>query len=1187
MGKQRSLSFDIGHSSIGWAILENTGDFHPTIVGTGVVTFPADDCLVSKRRDLRRTRRNIRSTRQRIERIKKWLKHRGVLRREELDKPGHAAPFLLAAAALTGVRQLTALELWHCLRWYAHNRGYDGNSRWSRQEEDGEDTEKVKNAREQLLDLGTETMAETVCRLLKLDPKQVDQKISSFLPYKTLNTAYPREIITAEVQRLLDLHCDKLAGLDELTCRLIFPNRDLTSEEHAQLKAADVPLPKRYHGGLLFGQLVPRFDNRIISRCPITWAQIYRDEIAKGTEEKEARRLAERNSKVPTKKTVEFREYRLARILANLKADGEPISAEARRDIFQTAKDQGRLGHKDLSRIVASHHGDEAETNIHAYFQLHPDSEDALVFDPVIHELQKARGSRAKLSPFWKYLPESADSVAVDRWENGDFISLQWIVDQAKGSQFEDDLQSAIEKAFKKAKKSYVDIDDFCATTRVAPAWPSGRAPFARPVLRQVTAEILEGHDATKACRATDPNDGESKGKDGFLYEYAVPESEVNQLLQKRPLDKLTNNALVRHRLLILERLIDDLCRDYGIDSRDELDITVEVAREVKELSGKTAKEIASELNGRLKDFKSAVTHLEKHAPKLPITGGLIRKCRIAMDMNWHCPFTGKKYDPYDLPKLELEHIIPFSKRKTNALHALVLTFPEVNRWKDNRTALQFIIDEGGKPVPNREKLSILAQRPFLERVAKLDTKGHPDDQKRKRARKALLEIQVFEEKEQGFTEGSLTQSSHLIKLAMRGLKIRLPHARLHSIPGIATSEIRKSWDLLGALGHPDVCGNEAMRWREKRDRFTGDLITQGFEKFTALTSPKESDQKAVKTAEKCPNDECEKPLNWPDDHAISEAHCPHCHAILKRVPKPKDDIRSLTHLHHALDAITIGLITHYFPLTLHGQNQSGKIWKALISRSRTEQEIATLRSINLFQEFLDKKSGEPRFRLTPLSNHVKEQVIHHLAKGNVVQHVPANRSGAKAELMTWRVTHIEGEGDSARIDLRQSTSTVEKGRRKRTRKTREERAGKLLGPMPKGGEGKLKDIKGALIINENFGLALDPKPTVIPFHQVTQRLADLREENDGQMPRLLRNGMLVHLAKNPPRSQQDYTGLWRISSIKNNKGKFLLDLIRPSYITAQNGVAWSGMNKTLEPLLACGLTVLPNSYTITAEQRH
>ena len=67
------LAFDVGHSSIGWAVLLPT-EPHPEILGTGTVLFPADDCLASQRRAFRRQRRHIRATRQRIARMKTWLR---------------------------------------------------------------------------------------------------------------------------------------------------------------------------------------------------------------------------------------------------------------------------------------------------------------------------------------------------------------------------------------------------------------------------------------------------------------------------------------------------------------------------------------------------------------------------------------------------------------------------------------------------------------------------------------------------------------------------------------------------------------------------------------------------------------------------------------------------------------------------------------------------------------------------------------------------------------------------------------------------------------------------------------------------------------------------------------------------------------------------------------------------------
>jgi hypothetical protein len=255
-----TFAFDIGYASIGWCVLAS-GNERPEFRGTGVVTFQSDDCLASQRRSLRRTRRHIRSTRLRIERMKRWLVHRGVLSREDLDRPGHPAPFLLAAAALQGHRTLSAWELWTVLRWYAHNRGYDGNSRWARGEEEPEDTEKQANARSLMEKHGTATMAETVCACLGLKPPGHGHKISSELPYKTLNAAYHRGTVVQEVSRLLSSHLGKIPGLDPKTVRLMMSSDELGADARRELNAASIKLPKRYAGGLLFGQLVPRFDN--------------------------------------------------------------------------------------------------------------------------------------------------------------------------------------------------------------------------------------------------------------------------------------------------------------------------------------------------------------------------------------------------------------------------------------------------------------------------------------------------------------------------------------------------------------------------------------------------------------------------------------------------------------------------------------------------------------------------------------------------------------------------------------------------------------------------------------------------------------------------------------------------------------------------------------------------------------
>ena len=55
-GNGIELAFDVGHSSIGWAVLEPSNEVSndPSLLGCGVVRFEADDCLASRRRGNRR-----------------------------------------------------------------------------------------------------------------------------------------------------------------------------------------------------------------------------------------------------------------------------------------------------------------------------------------------------------------------------------------------------------------------------------------------------------------------------------------------------------------------------------------------------------------------------------------------------------------------------------------------------------------------------------------------------------------------------------------------------------------------------------------------------------------------------------------------------------------------------------------------------------------------------------------------------------------------------------------------------------------------------------------------------------------------------------------------------------------------------------------------------------------------------
>jgi CRISPR-associated endonuclease Csn1 len=742
-----NLAFDVGHSSIGWAVLqtadggtrsvasvparENGGAGvppanDPTILGCGAVIFRADDCLASKRRGYRRQRRHIRSTRQRIARMKLLLQHLGVLSDGELNSVTTSSPWKLAAQVLATNGQLTLTwpQLWDVLRWYAHNRGYDGNRRWSAAEIDEqeakEDSEKEENAKNLLQKHGVKTMAETFCKELGVDP--VGKKASSQVRFKGLNAAFPREVVETEVRRILRAHFGKLKSVDANFERVLCGRDNRDKDAWQAIPCPAIKLPKRYEGGLLFGQLVPRFDNRIISKCPVT------------------------GEKVPSRNCREFLNFRWAMQLANVRVakNGErelrPLTAVERKKLDEKMRAAGAMTATEFTKAVIEATG-ATRSNLETML-MHPDAKEALLLDPVQKELTK--GNWASL--FLK-LPERIQKRARGQLRRGRLVTLGKLYEQAKTlgesvAAFDAEIQRILDAAnTQKGKKAAQLSRDSILGESASVKKLSGRAAYSRPILQKAYEEVMAGKHP--------------KEEGGCLF---VSEKMREAQLQ-REIDEQTNNHLVRHRLRLLERLQRDIIKEYAGGDRSRIGrITIEVNRDLREMSGKTAKEKAQDMGLRLSDHRRVAEKLEKalkgqtfNGKPIVIGASLIRKARIAEDLDWTCPYTGQKYEPIDLVtrRVDKDHIVPRSQRASDSLDSLVITFSAINKWKGKRTALKFIEDEQGKPIPDMPNLSILSLKRYSELVNGLETfKGHDDDKKRKERRKKLLMVRDYEEGE-------------------------------------------------------------------------------------------------------------------------------------------------------------------------------------------------------------------------------------------------------------------------------------------------------------------------------------------------------------------------------------------------------------------------------------------------------
>ena len=840
-----TLALDVGHSSIGWALTTNDGTKdtpRPSIKGCGVVTFPTDDCLAGKRRVYRRQRRHVRSIRQRIRRMADVLIQIGALSEEGVSKKhqqggGHPAPWLLAARVLASngaiVNRLTWLELWDVLRWYAHNRGYDGNKNWTRGgDEDEEDMEKVSNAREMMKAFGCESMSETISRfmfkphgvqdVLKMDPMKLPpfnlDPAKRQCRYKGQNAAFPRDVVEGEVRAILTAHKGHLPGCDDQLISALM-------DEARTIDCRSIRLPKRYRGGLLFGQLIPRFENRILTECPFT------------------------GKKVPSRHSFEFLRYRWAMQVANITVGvtGDkalrPLKQPEREALNLKMQERGYLTPGELKSFVKEITGC-VWSNLDTML-LHPDAKEALELYPIAKGREAFRSVWMALAPNHRRL--FANQLMRGRQLTVDSIE-SWLRDRG-----DDSAADKISESIEKGKKGKLDAEKVTETRSAAIAFRklSGRAPYSSDWLVRAEQEVLKGLDPRKECKATNPEKGEEKASDGCL----VRTKAVLAAAMNRPIDDQTNNHLIRQRLLILERLIKDIAADKKLtDGKGIGKAVIEVNRDLQAMSGLTAKQMAQDMGLRLSAFKSAVAYLEKafEGKTIPITAGLIRKTRVAMDQNWTCPYTGRKFGAMELlstSEWDKDHVIPYSVRPSNSLESLVITRRDINDAKKNRTALQFIEEMNLlENSAERDRLGVWTPKMYRDFVDGLDVRrGHDDDRKRKRRRQGLMLMAKWDEKAGGFLPRDLTVTSQLVRLGAQSVQRALPNLNpedVTSIPGSVTGELRKGWHLLGLLAqaNPNV-----------KDSETGEL-------------------------------------------------------------KTKTEIREVTHLHHALDACVLALANMYFP---------------------------------------------------------------------------------------------------------------------------------------------------------------------------------------------------------------------------------------------------------------------------------
>ncbi len=223
-----------------------------------------------------------------------------------------------------------------------------------------------------------------------------------------------------------------------------------------------------------FGQLVPRFDNRIISTCPIT------------------------GDKVPSKNCAEFLKFRWAMTLANIRVAGakekelRPLSAVERKKINSTMESEGALTPTALKKSVRETTNctrDNLDTML-----MHPDAKDALLLNPI----QKLVRSE-KLKTLWPTFSYPVQKRARDLWQRGKMVTLEDIcgIAQKRGellTGFEAELNKIADSTnTKRGKKEGSFNREALLKEPLIVKKSAGRAAFARVLLIRAYAEVMAG----------------------------------------------------------------------------------------------------------------------------------------------------------------------------------------------------------------------------------------------------------------------------------------------------------------------------------------------------------------------------------------------------------------------------------------------------------------------------------------------------------------------------------------------------------------------------------------------------------------------------------------------------------------------------------------------------------------------
>ena len=244
-------------------------------------------------------------------------------------------------------------------------------------------------------------------------------------------------------------------------------------------------------------------------------------------------------------------------------------------------------------------------------------------------------------------------------------------------------------------------------------------------------------------------------------------------------------NPIVHRCLTELRQCVNAIVRKHGVPDR----IHIELARDIKA----TKKERVRRTKTMRENEETRNAAKEQLLKKLGVQDPSkddVLKVLLADECDWVCPYTGKSFGWNDLPKMDIEHIIPYSKSLDDSYVNKTLCDPTYNRKvKRNKSP-----HESAFGTPRYEEM--------IENVRRWAFKNSAAREKLRRFQ--LADLSEFED----FTARHLNDTRYASKEAVEylgrlygGRVDETGHQRLFTISGGITAKIRNAFQLNGLLG--------------------------------------------------------------------------------------------------------------------------------------------------------------------------------------------------------------------------------------------------------------------------------------------------------------------------------------------------------------------------------------------------